>query len=319
MLTWYPSHAAAAGRRSTPSRRSSTRRATGSTGRTSAPTTATTTRRSTSRCSLLKALTYAPTGGIVAAPTTSLPEWIGGVRNWDYRFCWLRDATLTLLAMLQAGYSDEAVAWREWLLRAVAGDPGRRADHVRHRRRAAPRRARARVAPRLRGLACRCGSGNAASTQLQLDVYGEVLDAALPDARARGAAPTTTSGRCSRKLLDWLEDGWRLEDAGIWEVRGPPRHFTHSKVMAWVAFDRAVRMHEEFGRDGPGRALARAARRDQGRGPRARLERASGRPSRSRTARTSSTRASLLMPLVGFLPANDARVRLDASRRSAAS
>ncbi len=220
---------------------------------------------------LLKALTYGPTGGIVAAPTTSLPERIGGVRNWDYRFCWLRDATLTLLAMLQAGYRDEAVAWRGWLLRAVAGDP---ADVQIMYGLAGERRLDEREVGWLPGYE---GSrpvriGNAACNQLQLDVYGEVLDA-LYQARAHGAPADDTIWRLSRSLLSWLEEGWRREDAGIWEVRGPLRHFTHSKVMAWVAFDRAVRSHEEFGRDGPvdrWRAL-----RDEihARGRRSRLER----------------------------------------------
>jgi GH15 family glucan-1,4-alpha-glucosidase len=198
---------------------------------------------------VLKALTYAPTGGIVAAPTMSLPEAIGGPRNWDYRFCWLRDATLTLLAMLGAGYREEAQMWRAWLLRAVAGDPAdlqimyglggeRRLDEL-----------------ELDWLPGYEGSlpvrvGNAASEQLQLDVYGEVLDA-LYQTRKRGAPPDDHIWRLVLKLMEWLEDGWRREDAGIWEVRGPNRHFTHSKVMAWVAFDRAVRAIEEFGRDGP--------------------------------------------------------------------
>ena len=198
---------------------------------------------------LLKALTYAPTGGIVAAPTTSLPEWIGGVRNWDYRYCWLRDATLTLLAMLRAGYGDEATAWQQWLLRAVAGDP---ADVQIMYGVAGERRLDERELDWLPGFE---GSrpvrvGNAASRQIQLDVYGEVIDA-LYQTRRYGAPPDDNIWSLVRKLLEWLEDGWRREDAGIWEVRGPNRHFTHSKVMAWVAFDRGVRAHEEFGRDGP--------------------------------------------------------------------
>ena len=198
---------------------------------------------------MLKALTYAPTGGIVAAPTTSLPEWIGGVRNWDYRYCWLRDTTLTLMAMIRAGYSDEAVAWRQWLLRAIAGDP---ADVQIMYGLAGERRLEERVLDWLPGYE---GSlpirvGNAASEQLQLDVYGEVIDA-LYETRVHGAPADDNIWALTRKLLEWLEEGWRLEDAGIWEVRGPNRHFTHSKVMAWVAFDRAVRAHEEFGRDGP--------------------------------------------------------------------
>ena len=198
---------------------------------------------------LLKALTYAPTGGIVAAPTTSLPEWIGGVRNWDYRYCWLRDATLTLLAMLNCGYRDEAMAWRQWLLRAVAGDP---ADVQIMYGISGERRLDERVISWLPGFegSAPVRVGNAASQQLQLDVYGEVIDA-LYQTRRHGAPADDNVWALMLHLLGWLEEGWRLEDAGIWEVRGPNRHFTHSKVMAWVAFDRAIRAHEEFGRAGP--------------------------------------------------------------------
>jgi GH15 family glucan-1,4-alpha-glucosidase len=198
---------------------------------------------------LLKALTFAPTGGIVAAPTTSLPEWLGGVRNWDYRYCWLRDASLTLLTMLNAGYRDEAMAWREWLLRAVAGDPSQ--VQIMYGV-AGERRLEERVLEWLPGFA---GSrpvrvGNAASAQVQLDVYGELLDSAY-QTLAHGVEPSDFGWALLRKLLLWLEDGWRQKDSGIWEVRGPQRPFTHSKVMAWVAFDRGVRMVEEFGREGP--------------------------------------------------------------------
>ncbi len=198
---------------------------------------------------VLKALTYDPTGGIVAAPTTSLPEHIGGPRNWDYRFCWLRDAALTLVAMLNGGYVDEARAWRSWLLRAVAGDP---ADLQIMYGIGGERRLDERVLEWLPGFE---GSvpvrvGNAASTQLQLDVYGEVLDAAY-QTLVRGVDHDEMAWSLTRVLLRWLEEGWRQKDAGIWEVRGPARHFTHSKVMSWVAFDRAVRMHEEFAAPGP--------------------------------------------------------------------
>ena len=198
---------------------------------------------------ILKALTYEPTGGIVAAPTTSLPEHLGGVRNWDYRFCWLRDATLTLLAMLNTGYRDEAEMWRQWLLRAVAGDP---ADVQIMYGIGGERRLDERELDWLPGYAESrpVRVGNAASEQLQLDVYGEVLDA-LYQTRLHGAPADDNIWSLARRLLGWLEDGWRKEDAGIWEVRGPARHFTHSKVMAWVAFDRAIRAHEEFGREGP--------------------------------------------------------------------
>ncbi|MBA3275532.1 MAG: glycoside hydrolase family 15 protein, partial [Chloroflexia bacterium] len=198
---------------------------------------------------VLKALTYSPSGGIVAAPTTSLPEWIGGVRNWDYRYCWLRDASLTLVAMLRAGYGGEAIAWRDWLLRTIAGDP---AEVQIMYGIAGERRLEERELDWLPGFAnsTPVRVGNAASKQLQLDVYGEIMDAAYLTL-VHGGDESDFSWAMFKHLLHWLEDGWRLKDAGIWEVRGPERHFTHSKVMAWVAFDRAVRMHEEFGHDGP--------------------------------------------------------------------
>ncbi len=192
----------------------------------------------------LKALTYAPTGGIVAAATTSLPERIGGVRNWDYRFCWLRDATFTLYALMKCGYEAEAREWREWLLRAVAGKPSelqimygiageRRLPEV-----------------ELDWLPGYEGStpvriGNAASCQFQLDVYGEVMDA-MYQCRRAGLEPDENAWQVEQVLLDFLETGWRQPDEGIWEVRGPRRHFTHSKVMAWVAVDRAVKAIERW-------------------------------------------------------------------------
>ena len=197
----------------------------------------------------LKALTFAPTGGMVAAPTTSLPEALGGVRNWDYRYCWLRDATLTLLAFLRAGYTEEARAWRDWLLRAIAGAP----DALQIMYGVAGERRLVEVElPWLPGYE---GSvpvriGNAACDQRQLDVYGEVADA-LYLGRRRGLEPSDHAWALTRKLFDWLETGWTEPDEGIWEVRGPRRHFTHSKVMAWVAFDRAVKTMERFGREGP--------------------------------------------------------------------
>ncbi|MBW3593895.1 MAG: glycoside hydrolase family 15 protein, partial [Actinobacteria bacterium] len=201
-----------------------------------------------SSLAVLKALTYAPTGGIVAAPTTSLPEFIGGVRNWDYRFCWLRDATFTLYALLIAGYTTEARAWRDWLLRAVAGDP---ADLQIMYGPAGERRLTELEVPWLPGYE---GSqpvrvGNAASNQHQLDVYGEVMDA-LHQARRAGIGPHEDSWALQQRLLDFLESDWHEPDEGIWEVRGPARHFTHSKVMAWVAFDRAVKAVERHELDG---------------------------------------------------------------------
>ncbi len=254
---------------------------------------------------LLKALTYAPTGGIVAAPTTSLPEWIGGVRNWDYRFCWLRDATLSLAAMIRAGYSEEAMAWRQWLLRAVAGDP---ADVQIMYGIAGERRLEERELGWLPGFE---GStpvrvGNAACEQIQLDVYGEVIDA-LYLTRKHGAPPDDNIWSLSVKLLEWLEEGWRHEDAGIWEVRGPNRHFTHSKVMVWVAFDRAVRSFDEFGRKGPverWRALRDEVKAEV-------LERGWNSDKRAFSQYYGSDEldaSALVMPLVGFLPADDERI-----------
>src|SRR5256884_420244 len=194
----------------------------------------------------LKALTYAPTGGIVAAPTTSLPEWIGSVRNWDYRYCWLRDATFTLLALIHAGYEDEAKAWRGWLLRAVAGEPE---DLQIMYGAAGERRLTEWEVPWLPGYegSAPVRIGNAASEQYQLDVYGEVADALYQGRRSAVAGREAPSWDLGVALLDFLEDGWRQPDDGIWEVRGARQHFTHSKVMAWVAFDRAVRVVDEYG------------------------------------------------------------------------
>jgi GH15 family glucan-1,4-alpha-glucosidase len=253
----------------------------------------------------LKALTYKPTGGIVAAPTTSLPELAGGVRNWDYRFCWLRDATLTLLALVRAGYDDEARAWRDWLLRAIAGLPERLQIMygIGGERRL--------TEIELDWLPGYEGSrpvrvGNAASGQLQLDVYGEVADA-LYHARRAGLEPSADAMALNAKLLEWLEDGWRQPDEGIWEVRGPRRHFTHSKVMAWVAFDRGIRTCEEFDIVGPVDRW-RAVRDEihdevvhRGFDPE--------RGSFTQSYGSKRLDASLLMiPLVGFLPADDPRM-----------
>ena len=197
----------------------------------------------------LKALTYWPSGGLVAAATTSLPERPGGVRNWDYRYCWLRDATFTLNALLLAGYNEEAMAWREWLLRAAAGSPGdlqivygvtgvRRLDEV--------------ELPWLPGYEASkpVRIGNAASSQFQLDVYGEVMDC-LHLARAADMEPHPDAWNVQLALLKFLETHWDRPDEGLWEVRGPPQHFTHSKIMAWVAFDRAIKDAEKEGLEGP--------------------------------------------------------------------
>jgi GH15 family glucan-1,4-alpha-glucosidase len=197
----------------------------------------------------LKALTYAPYGGIVAAVTTSLPERLGGPRNWDYRFCWLRDATFSLLTLMNAGHYDEARAWGNWLLRAAAGSP----DQLQIMYGIAGERWLAeREIPWLDGYenSKPVRIGNAAADQLQLDVYGEIMDAAY-HVRAGGLRPPAASWDFQQALLRHLETEWRSPDAGIWEVRGENRHFTHSKVMAWVAFDRGIKGIEEFGLKGP--------------------------------------------------------------------
>jgi GH15 family glucan-1,4-alpha-glucosidase len=254
---------------------------------------------------VLKALTYQPTGGIVAAPTTSLPERIGGVRNWDYRYCWLRDATFTLYALMNAGYIAEARAWRDWLLRAVAGDPAKAQIlyGVGGQRRT--------LESELDWLPGYAGSrpvrvGNAAHAQFQLDVYGEVMDA-LHQARVHGLDPSDQAWSLQRNLMDFLEGAWDRPDEGIWEVRGPRRHFTHSKVLAWVAFDRAVQAVERFALPGP---------LDRWRQVRAEIHKEVCREGfnvelNSFTQSYGSEEldaSTLLIPILGFLPADDARV-----------
>jgi GH15 family glucan-1,4-alpha-glucosidase len=254
----------------------------------------------------LKALTYEPTGGIVAAATTSLPERLGGVRNWDYRYCWLRDTTFTLYALMVAGYRDEAEAWRDWLLRAVAGRP---AEMQIMYGAAGERQLPELTLDWLPGYE---GSqpvriGNAAVDQFQLDVYGETMDA-LHQARRNGVAPDPNAWRVQQALMDFLEGAWREPDEGIWEVRGARQHFVHSKMMAWVAADRAVKAVDRFGLDGPVQRWKELRHEIHAEV----LDRGWDDERRTFTQFYGSTEldASLLMmPLVGFLPAEDERVR----------
>ncbi len=255
----------------------------------------------------LKGLTYAPTGGMVAALTTSLPEQIGGVRNWDYRFCWLRDATFTLLALTSAGYAEEARAWREWLLRAIAGSPGqvqimygvqgeRRLDEFK--------------LPWLSGYENSepVRAGNAASAQFQLDIFGEVTDA-LYQAHRGGMELNDADWRMQVALINYLESKWEEPDEGIWEVRGPRRQFTHSKVMAWVAFDRALKLVERGGFEADGsvkrweKIRAKIHRQVCARGYNKKKK------AFTQYYGSEEMDASILMlPLVGFLPPEDERV-----------
>jgi len=253
----------------------------------------------------LKAMTHAPTGGLVAAVTTSLPEHPGGVRNWDYRYCWLRDATFTLYALMIGGYVGESRAWRDWLVRAVAGKPSQ--AHILYGV-AGERLLPEWELPWLPGYE---GSrpvrvGNAASTQFQLDVYGEVMDA-LHVARRAGLDPDDNAWRVERALIDFVESAWREPDEGIWEVRGARRHFTHSKMMAWVALDRGVKAVERFGLDGPVARWRRVREEIH-----ADVCRRGFDPQAKTFVQYYGARdvdASLLMaPLVGFLPPSDPRI-----------
>ena len=254
----------------------------------------------------LKALTFAPTGGIVAAPTTSLPELLGGTRNWDYRFCWLRDATLTLQALGESGCLGEAIAWRDWLLRVARGDPESLQMMYGV---AGERRLTELEVPWLPGYegARPVRIGNRSAEQLQLDVYGEVIDA-LHTARSLGAELEADAWALQGDLLRHLAACWREPDEGIWEVRGPRQHFTHSKVLCWVAFDRALKDAERFGLPGPletWREARDAIRADV-------LEKAWD-PARRTFTQAYGSRALdaalLLIPALGFLPASDPRVQ----------
>lgn len=253
----------------------------------------------------LKALTYALTGGLVAAVTTSLPEQLGGPRNWDYRYCWLRDATFMLYALLTGGYVEEARAWREWLLRAVAGAPSQaRIMYGLAGERWLPELELSWL-PGYEG-AQPVRVGNAASDQFQLDVYGEVMDA-LHFARRAGLPPDESAWRLQRALVQFVESAWERPDESIWEVRGPRRHFTHSKVMAWVAVDRAVKAVERFGLDGPVERWRRI--RDRMHADVCRHGFDADLNAFVQYYGAKDLDASLLMiPLVGFLPATDARV-----------
>jgi GH15 family glucan-1,4-alpha-glucosidase len=254
---------------------------------------------------VLKGLTYAPTGGIVAAPTTSLPEQAGGVRNWDYRYCWLRDATFALYALMTGGYVDEARAWRGWLLRAIAGKPSQAQMLYGV---AGERLLPEWEVPWLPGYegSAPVRVGNAATSQFQLDVLGEVVDA-LHFARRAGLEADEDAWRVEGNLVEFVESAWREPDEGIWEVRGPRRLFTHSKVMAWVALDRAVKAVQRFGLEGPIERWreVRAAIHDD-------VCRNGFDPGLGAFVQYYGSKlldASLLMiPLVGFLPATDPRM-----------
>ena len=254
---------------------------------------------------VLKALTYAPTGGIVAAPTTSIPEQLGGSRNWDYRYCWLRDATLTLLALMNAGYEEEALAWRDWLLRAAAGSP----DQIQTIYGIAGERQLTELEvdwlPGFEG-SKPVRIGNDAHRQVQLDVFGELMDA-LHHARRGGIDTHPSQWPFERALMEHLEQIWREPDESIWEVRGKSRHFTFSKVMAWVAFDRAIKTAEMFTLEGPvkqWRAIQRQIHDEV-------CERGFDR-TRNTFVQSYESRqldaSLLLLPTIGFLPVSDPRI-----------
>ena len=253
----------------------------------------------------LKALTYSPTGGIVAAPTTSIPEQIGGTRNWDYRYCWLRDATLTLLAFMNAGYFEEARAWRDWLLRAAAGSPSQ--VQIMYGL-AGERRLGEETLPWLSGYedSQPVRIGNGAHSQLQLDVFGEVMDV-LHQARRGGLQNREEDWAFQRSLLKHLGEVWEQPDEGIWETRGPAQHFTFSKIMAWVAMDRGIRAAEQLGLEGPLDEWRERATRIHASVCTHGFDSALG----SFVQSYGSTRLDaslLLIPTTGFLPADDPRV-----------
>src|SRR5229473_725886 len=256
----------------------------------------------------LKGLTYAPTGGLVAALTTSLPEEIGGVRNWDYRFCWLRDAALILLALLRSGYREEAKSWRQWLLRAIAGSPAQMQAIYGVR---GERRLEEFEVPWLSGYenSKPVRIGNAASNQFQLDVYGEVLGTMYRGHKA-GIENRETDWRLQVALIDFLESNWNKPDQGIWEVRGGPKHFTHSKMMAWVAFDRAVKLVEECGCRGAEHVDRWRKIRDQIHKEVCTRGFSPNKKAFTQYYGSDALDASLLMmPLAGFLPFTDKRIR----------
>jgi GH15 family glucan-1,4-alpha-glucosidase len=254
----------------------------------------------------LKALTYRPTGGIVAAPTMALPEQLGGSRNWDYRYCWLRDATFTLLALMNAGYYEEALAWRHWLLRAVAGDASQ--VQIMYGLRGERRLSEWEV-PWLAGYggARPVRVGNAAAEQLQLDIYGEVMDA-LHHGRVGKLADNEAEWGLQQELLGHLQGIWQQPDEGIWEVRGGRRPFTYSKVMAWVAFDRSIKAVEQFGLQGPVQQWRAMRQKIHEEVCREAYNADIGAFVQSYGSRELDA-SVLLMPLVGFLPPTDPRVR----------